>query len=178
MNHTEFIKIWNNKYYNYDTVYWPECVDLFKGYYRDVKSYVISVALWTADNYFKNIEKTGLVRTDKPKEWDVVFSKYKQGKVELWHVGIFERYDSLNWVSGWYQFDQLGNWEVVGGESPCKSRFYPDSKLNWFATLTDEVEERVQRFVTKYYLKQPSKEKPYTQYETCIILSKIDEATK
>lgn len=175
MLHNEFVKTWNNKYYNYDTVYWPECVDLFKWYYRDVKNYVIKVALWTALNYWNNIEKTGLIKTKEPKEWDAVFSTY----LNYGHVGIFERFATVNWTDGWYQFDQLGNWEVVWGESPCKSRFYPFYKLLGYATLkqVDEVDERVQRFVTKYGLKQPSKEKPYTQYETCIILSKIDETT-
>lgn len=176
MNHTDFTTLYTGKYYNYDNAYWPECVDLFKGYYRDVKWYIITVALGTAYNYWLNIEKTGLVKTVSPKEGDAVFSKFKIWTVEYGHVGIFEKYGHENGVDGWYQFDQLWDWEPnIGKEKPCKSRFYPFSKLYGYATLPDNVDARVQRFVKKYKLQQPSKTKNYSQYDTCIILSLMDE---
>lgn len=68
MNHTDFTTLYNGKYYNYDSAYGPECVDLFKGYYRDVKGYIVTATLGTAYNYWLNIEKTGLVKTTEPKE--------------------------------------------------------------------------------------------------------------
>lgn len=176
MIHKDFIAQWDGEFYNYDTVYWPECVDLFKGYYRDIKWYIITVALGTAYNYWLNLEKTGLIRTDNPKEGDTVFSKYKQGNVELGHVGIFDRFGTVWGIKGLYQFDQLGDGAPnVGKEKPCKLRWYPLSKIYGYGTLPNEVDERVQRFVKKYKLQQPSKTESYSQYDTCIILSLMDE---
>lgn len=134
------------------------------------------MALGTAYNYWLNIEKTGLVRTEAPIEGDAVLSRYSQGGVEMGHVGIFEKFATVSGVHGWYQFDQLGNGAPVGGESPCKSRFYPFSKLYGYATLPDDTDARVQRFVKEMKLKQPSKMKVYSQYDMCIILSKMHEA--
>lgn len=173
MNHQDFTTLYNGKFYNYDNAYWPECVDLFKGYYRDVKGYIITVALGTAYNYWLNIEKTGLVRTDNPKEGDSVFSKFAIWNTEYGHVGIFERFGTVWGIKGWYQFDQLGDWEPnVGKEKPCKSRWYPLHKLYGYATLPDDVDARVQRLVKELGLNEPSKTKSYSQYDTCIIISK------
>lgn len=130
MEHKKFLEKYDWKFYNYDTVYWPECVDLFKGYYRDVKLFTINVSLGAAKNYWKYIEKAGFTRTTTPVQWDATFTDYTQ----WWHVGIFERFWK-NGVEWFYQFDQIGNWEKVGGEKPCKLRFYPMSKLLWFATI-------------------------------------------
>ncbi len=43
--HAEFCTQWKGKPYHYDNVYGAECVDLFKGYSRDVKGITIQVAL-------------------------------------------------------------------------------------------------------------------------------------
>jgi hypothetical protein len=176
MEHKKFLEQYDWKFYNYDTAYWPECVDLFKGYYRDVKEYRINVSLWSAKNYWISIEKAGFTRTTTPVQWDAAFSDYTQ----WWHVGIFERFWTLWWVKWFYQFDQLGNWEKVWGEKPCKLRFYPMSKLLWFATINkpDPTDKIVNDFADKYDIKWRSKTEPYTQYETLIILYRIKESKK
>lgn len=176
ITHAEFVKKYDGKFYNYDNAYWPECVDEFKWYYRDVKWFIIKVALGTAYNYWVNLEKTWLVRTDNPKEGDAVFSKYRQGKVELGHVGIFVRFGTVWGVKGVYQFDQLGDGAPnVGKEKPCKTRWYPLTQIYGYGTLpeTDEAELRVQAVVRELGLKQPSKVLPYTQYQICLIISRL-----
>lgn len=45
MNHQDFVKKYTQKFYEYDNAYGSECVDLFKGYYRDVKEFRINVSL-------------------------------------------------------------------------------------------------------------------------------------
>ncbi len=140
MKHDAFIKEYDWKPYNYDQVFWPECVDLFKGYYRDVKDYRINVSLGTAKNYWTSIEKAGFTRTKYPVEGDAAFSTY----LDMGHVGIFIRFWTSKWVEGWYQFDQLWNGEKVWGEKPCKIRFYPMSKLLWFATINKPMNHILQ----------------------------------
>jgi len=126
--HKQFCDEWNGKPYHYDNAFGAECVDLFKGYSRDVKGVVVPVALWPAKTYYTDSAKWGVIKTPQPVEWDFAFTDY----TEWWHVGIFVRIDKD--TRYFWQFDQIWNWPKVWGEVPCKLRRYPISKLLWFVT--------------------------------------------
>jgi len=74
-------------------------------------------------------------------------------------------------------FDQIGNGDKVGGELPPRARIYNKSIVfrAWRLNIneSDIIDKRVNEFVEKHGLKKPSKTESYTQYEICMILSKI-----
>ncbi len=174
MNHQDFIKKWTWKYYEIDNLYWAECVDLFKGYSRDVLWKTINVALWAAKKYYKDSAKWWGIKTPQPVQWDFAFTDF----TEWGHVGIFDHLEP-SWLYFW-QFDQLGNWPQVWGEKPCQLRRYPISKLLGYVTYNkpmptppDPNDKIVEAFAKKYGIKGTSKTKSYSEFDTLLILSKI-----
>ena len=164
ITHKEFLRTWNWKYYNYDAVYGSECVDLFKGYSRDVSWKIITVSLWAAKNYYNDSDKWWGIKTNTPLQWDFAFTDYTQ----WWHVGIFDHFEL--WGKYFWQFDQIGNWPVVWGEKPCKLRRYPISKLLWYVTYKT-MEEPLMPLNELRAIWNDSKTRKFNDYT-------IDERTK
>jgi len=173
MDIQEFVQKYNSssKPIDYDNAYGGECIDLIKYLFHEVY-WVRPWAIGNADQLFvdkhKFLTKQWFTQIKGSKDlqyWDIIFLKtaniYR-------HVGIFLEDKWLHVEI----FDQIGNGDKVGGELPPRIRTYAKT-IVMGVWRSDIVQKRVEAFVKKHGLKEPSKTESYTEYETCIILSKI-----
>lgn len=161
---------------DYDNAYGGECLDLIKYLFHEVY-WVRPWKIGNADQLFvdkyKFLTKQWFTQIKGSKDlqyWDIIFLKtaniYR-------HVGIFLEDKWLNVEI----FDQIGNGDKVGGELPPRIRQYKKTIVMgaWRLNLneSDIIDKRVEDFAKAHGINPPSKTESYTQYETCIILSKI-----
>ena len=101
MNHNEFKTKWVWKPYDYDWIYWHQCVDLARAYCRDVLKTPINtfsgsaIAWWETGSPF-NVRWKRIYNgvNNYPKPWDVVFFDATP-KNKYWHVAIVDEWTNV-----------------------------------------------------------------------------------
>lgn len=176
MNHNEFCVQFISHRIDYDGVFGYQCVDLARYYCEHVLWNKIGAfwgsaytgwlnkvgtfnELWTKIEYKKSL---------KPKQGDIIFFKPTDGNIHG-HVAVVDTPKTLIEQNGW-------RWSGSGtGDDSIRFHDINFSNCLWWYSLVwdDTVEKRVAKFVKTYWLKEPSKTEPYTQFETCIIFSKV-----
>lgn len=169
MNFKQFCDKWIGKRYKEVGIKTYECVWLCKLYYQEVYKITGLFFGWSAINGFqgKGNLKEYFDFVPTPKQWDLVFYNITPTN-PYGHVAIVD--DSKNILE---QNGARGSWTGLWDDA-IRLHKAPTNVAGYMRLKTvDEVDKRVQEFANKYWIEGRSKDKPYSQYETLIILSKI-----
>lgn len=174
MNHAEFCRDFIGKRIDYDGVFLYQCVDLARFYAEHVLGNKIGAFggsaytgwLNTAWTFNELWEKVVYKKWLFPKQGDIIFFD-KTTSNPYGHVAVVDTRTTM--------IEQNGGRGSGSGTGDDAIRFNDiRTCLGWYTLKkNDEVEKRVDKFVKTYGLKDPSKTEGYTQYETCIIISKV-----
>lgn len=169
MNHQEFLTKWVGKRYRETPQLGYQCTSLCKLYNDEVNGIKWLYFWWSAINWW-NLKWNLQVFFNKvefAQQGDMVFFNITPSN-PYGHVAIVDSQSVILEQNGW-QWWNSGLW-------PDAIRIHsaPPNVLGYMR-LKSTVEDRVAKFVEKYGLKTPSKSQPYSQYDTCIILSLMDQ---
>ena len=169
MEHKNILDKWIGKRYRETVALWYQCVAWAKKYYEErygIKNLFFGGSAinawnrkWNLDDYFN--------RVPTPQQGDMVFFD-KTLTNEDGHVAIYHQTKEIaeqNWWAG--TGTGLGVDAIRIAKTPTNILGY----MRWKGT--EDVDKRVNDFADKWGISGRSKDKPYSQYETLIILSKI-----
>lgn len=166
MTNQEFLSKWLGGKYREDPKLWYQCVALAKIYYEEV--------FWVKWLSFGNSAINGWLHlwnlqdildvVTQPQLGDMVFFD-KTLTNPSWHVGIYQDQKTLLEENG-------GKWTSTGlGVDAIRLWKMPTNIVGYMRSRETDVQARVRKFVEFYWLRPPSTTQPYTQFETCTILS-------
>lgn len=169
MNHDLVIAKWLGGKYRETAKLGYQCVAWVKKYSEErwgIKNLFFWGSAINAWNRMGNLDEY-FDRVETPQQGDMVFFWTTPTNSD-WHVAIYENDKDIIEQNG-------GKWTGTGlwvdairiAKTPTNVLGY----MRWKGT--DDVDKRVNDFADKWWISGRSKTKPYTQYETLIILSKI-----
>lgn len=137
---TRIVSKWIGKSVDYDKAYWNQCTDFARQYASDawypIGTFSGSAYNWWKtwspfDKSWKRVLKTSL---NYPNPWDIVFFEPTPSN-KYWHVAIWDKWSSANFLCIIEQNAGSGNWDWKGNNAIKRTKvpyLSPRGKCPWW----------------------------------------------